>query len=71
MGKFSKGDKVHWKWGSSTAKGSVEEVFARKVSRTIKGRKITRKGSREKPAYLLKQEDGGKVLKLESELSKG
>lgn len=70
MGKFSKGDTVHWKWGSSTAEGQVEDVFPRKVQRTIKGKKITRKGTKAKPAYLLKQEDGGKVLKLESELSK-
>ncbi len=70
MAKFHKGDTVSWKWGSGTAEGEVTEIFPRKVSRTLKGKKVTRKGSRERPAYLLKQDDGAKVLKLESEISK-
>lgn len=71
MAKFAKGDSASWHWGGSTATGVVQEVFTRKVSRTLKGSKITRKGSKARPAYLLKLEDGAKVLKLESELSKG
>lgn len=71
MAKFHKGDPVTWKWGANKAEGEVAEIFTRKVSRTIKGKKVTRKGSSKRPAYLLRQEDGGKVLKLESELSKG
>ena len=63
-----KGSKVTWKWGSSTAEGKVAEVHREKVTRQIKGEKITRDGSKDDPAYLIEQEDGGKVLKLRSEV---
>jgi hypothetical protein len=63
-----KGRKVTWKWGSSTAEGTVAEVHREKVTRTIKGEKITRDGSDDDPAYVIEQEDGGKVLKLKSEV---
>lgn len=63
-----KGSKVTWKWGSSTAEGTVAEVHREKVTRTIKGEKITRDGSKDDPAYVIEQEDGGKVLKLKSEV---
>lgn len=65
----SVGAKVSWKWGSGTAEGKVEERFERRVQRTIKGAKVVKNGSKENPAVLIVQEDGGKVLKLESELS--
>lgn len=64
-----KGSKVTWKWGSSTAEGKVAEIHREKVTRQIKGEKITRDGSKDDPAYLIEQEDGGKVLKLKSEVS--
>lgn len=63
-----KGSKVTWKWGSSTAEGKVAEIHREKVTRQIKGEKITRDGSEDDPAYLIEQEDGGKVLKLKSEV---
>ncbi len=63
-----KGSKVTWKWGSSTAEGKVAEIHREKVTRQIKGEKITRDGSKDDPAYLIEQEDGGKVLKLRSEV---
>jgi hypothetical protein len=63
-----KGSKVTWKWGNSTAEGTVAEVHREKVTRTIKGEKITRDGSKDDPAYVIEQEDGGKVLKLQSEV---
>ena len=63
-----KGSKVTWKWGSSTAEGKVAEVHREKVTRQIKGETITRDGSRDDPAYVIEQEDGGKVLKLKSEV---
>ncbi|PZN93720.1 MAG: DUF2945 domain-containing protein [Hyphomicrobiales bacterium] len=63
-----KGTAVRWNWGSGTAEGKVEEVFTRPVSRTIKGKRIRRNGSQEKPAYLVKQEDGDRVLKSHGEL---
>ncbi|WP_300641255.1 DUF2945 domain-containing protein [Nocardioides sp.] len=63
-----KGSKVTWKWGGSTAEGKVAEIHREKVTRQIKGEKITRDGSKDDPAYLIEQEDGGKVLKLKSEV---
>jgi hypothetical protein len=65
----SVGANVSWKWGSGIAEGKVEERFERRVQRTIKGAKVVKNGSRENPAVLIRQEDGGKVLKLQSELS--
>ena len=62
------GAKVKWNWGNGTAEGKVVERFERRVQRTIKGSKIVRKGTAENPAYLIEQEDGGKVLKSGSEL---
>ena len=65
---YAKGDRVEWDWGTGTGTGHVAEVFRRKVSRTLKGSKITRNGSDDDPALLLRQEDGDEVLKLSSEV---
>lgn len=59
---------VQWNWGSGTAKGQIKERFEREVTRTFKGSEVTRDGSEDNPAYLIKQEDGDEVLKLGSEL---
>ena len=67
---FAKGDKVSWHWGANTAHGQVQERFERRVKRTIKGTTVTRNASKEEPAYLIVQEDGGRVLKSASELAK-
>ena len=67
---FSKGDTVEWSWGNGTATGEVQEKFTSKVTRTIEGNEVTRNASDDEPAYLLKQDDGGRVLKSGSELSK-
>ena len=64
------GTQLEWKWGSGKGTGKVEEVFTKKVTRTIKGKKITRDASEDEPAYMLTQEDGDRVLKSHSELSK-
>jgi len=64
-----KGRNVAWDWGNGTAKGKVDEVFEKSVTRTIKGTEVTRNGSSDDPALLIKQEDGDKVLKLKSEVS--
>ena len=65
---FRKGARVRWNWGRGSGEGKVIERFERRVSRTIAGRRITRVGTAENPAYLIGQEDGGKVLKRGSEL---
>ncbi len=67
---MEKGTSVKWKWGQGTAYGKITEVFESPVEKTIKGKKIKRNGSSDNPAFLLEQEDGGKVLKLKSEVSK-
>jgi len=68
---MKKGEKVHWKWGKSEAEGKVEEKFTEPVSKNIKGTEVKRKASKEDPAWLVKQENGGEVLKFEKELKKG
>jgi len=62
------GTPVSWQWGAHTAYGKVEQAFTRTVSRTILGKRIRRKGTAEEPAYLLRQDDGGRALKSHSEL---
>lgn len=63
-----KGTRVEWDWSGSTAQGKIAEIFTEDVERTIKGSTIRRKASRDDPAYLIEQEDGGRVLKGKSEL---
>ncbi len=70
MPRYAKGDKVQWNWSGGTATGSVAEVFTERVTRTIKGSEIARNADDENPAYLIEQEDGDRVLKSESELSR-
>lgn len=59
---------VKWEWGSGFGKGQIKERFEREVTRTLQGREVTRDGSEDNPAYLIKQDDGDEVLKLGSEL---
>lgn len=68
MAAFKKHSKVQWKWLGKAISGVVEEVFFESVTKTIKGKKITRNGSKEKPAYLVKSEAGNLALKLQTEL---
>ncbi|SEH21774.1 DUF2945 domain-containing protein [Rhizobium sp. NFR12] len=70
MQKISVGNEVEWKWGKSKAEGKVAEKFTKDVERKIKGKTIKRKADTDKPAFLVKQEDGDKVLKSQSELKK-
>jgi hypothetical protein len=65
-----KGTEVKWKWGNGTAEGKVDETFTRPVTRTLKGSEVTRDGSDDNKALLIRQEDGSKVLKLESEVER-
>ncbi len=63
------GSHVSWDWGNGTAEGNVKEIHHEEINKTIKGNKITRKGTKDNPAYLIEQEDGTNVLKLKSELN--
>lgn len=69
MAKFKRGGRVEWKWLGRPIVGIVEEIFKEPVVRTIKGKRIKRNGSPEKPAYLVKSEAGNLALKLETELA--
>ncbi len=66
-----KGAQVRWSRGSGTAEGTVEEVFTVPVDRSIKGKRIRRNASPEKPADLVKQDDGDRALKSHGELKRG
>ena len=66
---FQTNQYVEWDWGNGSASGQIEERFEREVTRTLKGSEVTRNGDADNPAYLIKQEDGDKVLKLGSELT--
>ena len=68
---MKKGDKVTWKWGKGTAEGEIVKKHDEPVEKTIQGAHVKRNASKDDPAYEIKQEDGGKVLKSESELKKG
>jgi hypothetical protein len=69
--RFHAGQQVHWAWGANTAEGRVAEVFARRVSRTLHGKRVVRNGTADNPAVLVEQDDGGRVLKRASELHSG
>ncbi|MBS1524646.1 MAG: DUF2945 domain-containing protein [Bacteroidetes bacterium] len=68
---MKKGDEVHWKWGAHEAEGKITAKHAKPVEKTIKDSKVKRKASKDEPAYEIRQANGGKVLKSESELKKG
>jgi len=64
------GTKVKWKWGNGTAEGKVQETYTEKIVKTIAGQKVTRNGESGNKALYIEQEDGSKVLKLESEVER-
>ena len=65
-----KGTPVRWRWGRSWAEGTIDEVHHDDVSRTTKGEEVTRHGSVDTPAYVIRQDDGTVVLKLASEVER-
>jgi hypothetical protein len=67
---FEIGEKVTWNWAGGTIKGHVEEVHFAPIEKIIKGSKIKRNGSVEKPAYQVKSDAGNIALKLHTELTK-
>ena len=60
---FEVGSKIKWKYIGYIIDGTVEEVFMGPVEKEIKGKKIKRNGSVEKPAYLVKSEAGNYCFK--------
>lgn len=65
---FHKGARVEWNWAKGVGAGKVVEEFTKSVTRRIKGVEVTRKASKDEPAYMIEQDDGGRVLKSASEL---
>ncbi|MDR7146291.1 DUF2945 domain-containing protein [Rhizobium sp. BE258] len=70
MQKYRTGTSVEWTWGKGKGTGRIAESFTEDVERIIEGADIKRKATSEEPAYLIEQEDGGKVLKGHSEIRK-
>lgn len=70
MSGYQKGTKVEWSWGNGTGTGKIAERFTDDVTRTIDGTEVTRKASSDEPAYMIKQDDGDRVLKSHSEVTK-
>jgi hypothetical protein len=66
--KFRKNAKVSWKWLGREIHGKVLEIFTEPTTIEIKGKKIKRNGSSEKPAYVVESEIGNRALKLHTEL---
>ena len=67
---IKEGTKVKWKWANGEAQGEVQEIFKSDVSRKIDGSEVKREADDENPAYLIKQDDGSRVLKSQSEVSR-
>ena len=70
MADINVGDEVEWNWGNGTGTGKVTERFTEKVTRTIDGNEVTRNASDDDPAFMIEQDDGDRVIKSGSELSK-
>jgi hypothetical protein len=67
---YRAGSRVKWTWGAHTAEGVVRKSFTHRIERTIKGATVTREADAKNPAYLIEQDDGDKVLKSHSELTR-
>lgn len=63
-----KGTKVSWKYGTGTATGKIDSTHKDSITIKIKGHDITRNGSADDPAFVIVQDNGDKVLKLQSEV---
>jgi len=70
MKHYAVNTEVEWEWGNGSATGNIREKFTNDVERTIKGSPVKREASDSDPAYLIEQDDGSKVLKSHSEITK-
>jgi hypothetical protein len=62
------GTKVQWIWMGRPVKGTIKNIYLKRVTKELRGHIFKRNGSPERPAYLVKSEAGSEVLKLHSEL---
>ena len=65
---YSEGTCVEWDWGSGKGSGKIVKRYTGKITLNISGTEVTRNATEDEPAYKIVQEDGGEVLKSESEL---
>ena len=65
------GDIVRWNRGRGIGSGRVVERHPCRIARRIDGHEIVRNGTAENLALVIAQDDGRRVLKLESELRPG
>ncbi|MGY0312362.1 DUF2945 domain-containing protein [Alteromonas macleodii] len=70
MKHYAVNTEVEWEWGNGSATGNIREKFTNDVERMIKGSSVKREASDSDPAYLIEQDDGSKVLKSHSEITK-
>jgi flagellar hook assembly protein FlgD len=61
---------VEWEWGQGKGQGYISSRYTQDVTKVIKGTEVTRKATEQSPAYEITQDDGDKVLKSHSELTK-
>lgn len=66
---FRNGMRVRWNWGQGVGRGRIAERYEGQVERRIEGVLIRRNGTPRNPAFLIRADNGGEVLKLASELS--
>ena len=64
------GDQVGWQWGNGLATGTVESVHAERTEIESKGKKITRNGTEDDPAIIIRADNGSKVIKLSHEIQR-
>ncbi len=67
---YAENEKIFWKWMGREIHGVVVECFMGPIEKEIKGKRIKRNGSVEKPAYLVRSEAGNYALKLHTEITK-
>ena len=62
------GDQIGWQWGSGLATGEVIELRPERTQIESKGKIITRNGSPDDLAVVIKADNGSKVIKLAHEV---
>ena len=62
------GNQVSWKWLNSVASGEIIGISYEKTQIESKGKLITRNGTKDNPAVIIKHKNGNLVIKLKSEL---
>ena len=64
------GTRVKWKWADGWGYGKVVQRYVEDVEKSIEGSPVKRNAAPDDPAYLIEQEDGGRVLKGVDEIER-